>query len=241
MINRRHALKTIALISGAVALASPSLSAQTTPAPPSEGVFKLPALGYDYDALEPYIDAATMKLHHDKHHAAYVSKLNEAAAGVAGPEKKTIEDLLADLDSVPEGFRTHVRQFGGGHANHTLLWETLKKNDGARPAGLLGEEIARAFGSFERFQQLLGEAGVRHFGSGWAWLALREGKLVIETTNDQDSPLMTNAVPLLGIDVWEHAYYLTYQDRRAEYVEALSKITDWEVVSRRYAAARAAA
>jgi superoxide dismutase, Fe-Mn family len=236
MITRRHALKTLALSSGAVALASRSLLSQTPPPPPeSEWVFKLPPLGYDYDALEPFIDAETMKLHHDKHHGAYVSKLNQALAKAPELDKKSIEEILADLDAVPEAVRNEVRNQGGGHANHTFFWQLLKKNEKGAPTGELAKAIDKHFGSFSKFQAQFGEAATKVFGSGWTWLVWRNGKLGIESTPNQDSPLMTAGTPILGIDVWEHAYYLKYQNRRSEYLQAFQNVIHWEFLSERFA------
>lgn len=237
MISRRTALKTLAFSTGAVALA-PAVAQQlgTAPAVPveTEGVFKLPPLAYDYDALEPFIDAATMKLHHDKHHAAYVAKLNQVIAKAPGFEKKTIEEILANLASVPEEIRDEVQNQGGGHANHSLLWQTLKKNEKSAPSGALAQAIDGAFGSFDQFQGQLSDAAAKVFGSGWAWLVWKDGKLAIQSTVNQDSPLLTGATPLLGIDVWEHAYYLKYQNRRAEYIKAFQSVINWEFVGERF-------
>ncbi len=237
MISRRNALKTMALTSGAIALTPTALRAQAPPAaaPAAEGVFKLPPLGYDYDALEPHIDAETMKIHHDKHHAAYVSKLNEAVAQAPELGKKAIEDILKDLNSVPETIRTAVRNHGGGHANHAYFWQTLKKNEGGKPVGELGGAIDKTFGSLDKFREAFASAAMKVFGSGWAWLVWRDGKLAIDGLPNQDSPLSTGAVPLLGLDVWEHAYYLKYQNRRVEYVAAFQNVVNWDFVSSRFA------
>jgi Fe-Mn family superoxide dismutase len=235
MIDRRQALKTIALTSGALALSPTALRAQA-PAAAAEGVFKLPPLGYDYDALEPHIDAETMKIHHDKHHAAYVSKLNEAVASAPELGKKSIEDILKDLAAVPEAIRTAVRNHGGGHANHAYFWQTLKKNDGGKPRGELATAIDKTFGSLDKFREEYAAAAMKVFGSGWAWLVWRGGKLAIEGLPNQDSPLATGGVPILGLDVWEHAYYLKYQNRRVEYVAAFQNVVNWDFVSERYAA-----
>ena len=233
MHTRRTALKTIALTTGAVALRPDRLRAQA-PAAPAE-VFKLPPLGYDYDALEPHIDAETMKIHHDKHHAAYVAKLNAAIAAAPSLEKKPIEEILAALDSAPEAARKDLRNQGGGHYNHTLFWQTLKKSDTAAPAGELAKAIDKAFGSFAKWQDTFSDAAMKTFGSGWAWLVWRGGKLVVESTPNQDTPLSTGGTPLLGIDVWEHAYYLKYQNRRADYVKAFQSVVHWDFVSERFA------
>ncbi len=239
MITRRTALKTLALSSGALAFATTLPAQQLGTAPTeAEGVFKLPPLPYDYNALEPFIDAETMKIHHDKHHAAYVSKLNQALAKAPGFEKKSIEEILSNLEGVPEEIRTEVRNQGGGHANHTLFWETLKKNENGAPQGDLAKVIDETFGSFEAFKEQFGTTASKVFGSGWTWLVLRDGKLVIENTANQDSPLMTGGTPLLGLDVWEHAYYLKYQNRRGDYIKAFQNVINWDVVSERVEKAR---
>jgi len=229
MITRRTVLKSLALTGAAV-----TVHAQT--AAPAPEVFKLPPLGYDYDALEPHIDAETMKIHHDKHHAAYVARLNSAVAAAPGLEKKSIEDILAALDSAPEAVRKDLRNHGGGHYNHTLFWQMLKKG-GGKPAGELAKALDGAFGSLDKFHEQLSDAAMKVFGSGWAWLVLRDKKLVIESSPNQDTPIMTGGVPLLGLDVWEHAYYLKYQNRRADYVKAFANVVNWDFVSSRYAAA----
>lgn len=231
MITRRSALKTLALTTGAAAIGA---RAQTAPAAPE--VFKLPPLGYDYDALEPHIDAETMKIHHDKHHAAYVAKLNTAVAAAPGWEKKSIEEILGALDSAPEAARKDLRNQGGGHYNHTLFWQMLKKG-GGKPAGELATAIDASFGSFEKWQDTFSDAAMKVFGSGWAWVVLRDKKLVIESTPNQDSPLSTGGIPVLGIDVWEHAYYLKYRNVRADYVKAFQNVINWDFVSARFAAA----
>ena len=232
MITRRSALKTLALSSGAVALSRTAFAADV---PPAEGVFKLPPLGYDYDALEPFIDAETMKIHHDKHHAAYVAKLNAAVAAAPGLASKPIEEILAALDTAPEAARKDLRNHGGGHYNHSLFWQTLKKSDNAAPAGELAKAIDKSFGSFAKWQDAFSDAAMKTFGSGWAWLVWRGGKLVVESTPNQDSPLSTGGTPLLGIDVWEHAYYLKYQNRRADYLKAFQNVVNWDFVSARFA------
>ena len=238
MITRRTALKTMALTSGALALKAGVSSAQTPAvAPATEGVFKLPPLGYDYDALDPHIDAETMKIHHDKHHAAYVSKLNEAIAQAPDLGKKSVEEILKDLSAVPEAIRTAVRNHGGGHANHTFFWQSLKKNEGGKPAGELAKAIEKTFTSVDKFHEDFAAAAMKVFGSGWAWLVVREGKLVIESLPNQDSPISSGGTPILGLDVWEHAYYLKYQNRRADYVKAFQSVVNWDFVSDRYAKA----
>jgi Fe-Mn family superoxide dismutase len=228
-LTRRDALKAIALTTGAFAAAG--AGAQNA-VPPSE-VFKLPALGYDYDALEPLIDAETMKIHHDKHHAAYVAKLNATVAKEPSLANRSIEDLIEHLDTAPEAARNDIRNQGGGHLNHTLFWQHLKKGAGG-PQGDLLKALEKHFGSFAKWQEQFGDSAMKTFGSGWAWLVLRKGKLTIESTPNQDSPLSTGGQPLLGIDVWEHAYYLKYQNRRADYAKAFQDVIHWEFVGARF-------
>src|SRR3954454_2802344 len=239
MMIRRTALRTMALSAGGLALGEHLLRAQApAPAPTEDGVYKLPPLGYDYDALEPFIDAETMKIHHDKHHAAYVSKLNAAVAKLPGKEKRTVEELLLSLKTLPPEIQKDVQNQGGGHANHSLFWQTLKKNENGKPVGQLGKDIEKAFGSYDDFWKLLTEKATKVFGSGWAWLVVKEGKLAVDSSPNQDSPLLTGATPLLGIDVWEHAYYLKYQNKRADYVEAWWNVVNWAAVAKRFDAAK---
>ena len=201
--------------------------------------YSLPPLPYAFDALEPFIDARTMEIHHDKHHAAYVNNVNKALEGHDALAALPVETLIADLDKVPESIRTVVRNNAGGHANHSLFWESLAKGKGGEPAGHLGEAIRSVFGSFEKFKEEFTKAAVGRFGSGWAWLSLDpRGKLLVESTANQDSPVMHGNTPLVGIDVWEHAYYLLYQNRRPDYVTAFYNVIDWDAVGRRFAAAR---
>ncbi len=201
--------------------------------------YTLPPLPYAFDAMEPWIDARTMEIHHDKHHAAYVANLNKALDGHAALESLPIDTLIADLDKVPEAIRTTVRNNGGGHANHSLFWESLSKGKGGEPAGHLAEAVRSTFSSFENFKTAFSDAAMKRFGSGWAWLSLDpQGKLLIESTANQDSPVMHGNVPLLGIDVWEHAYYLLYQNRRADYVAAFYNVIDWDAIDKRFAAAK---
>ncbi len=228
----------------ASALAPAAATAQTAaPAPATAapaGPFALPPLPYPPDALEPHIDAATMTLHHDKHHAAYVNNLNKALAGKPEYEGRTIESLLANgMHGVPGELAPVVRNMGGGHYNHSLLWTSLKKNPKAAPSGELASAIDAQWGSFSAFQDKLAASAMAVFGSGWAWLVHnpKTGLLLVNMPN-QDTPLMTGFTPLLGIDVWEHAYYLKYQNRRADYVAAFAKVVDWDEISRRYAAAK---
>ena len=199
---------------------------------------EVPALPYPFDALEPHIDAQTMQIHHDKHHAAYVTNLNKALEKHPELASKSVEELLRDLDAVPEDIRTAVRNNGGGHANHTLFWEIMGPNGGGAPAGAIGEAIASAFGSFDTFKEQMNKAGTTRFGSGWAWLVDAGGKLTVESTANQDSPIMEGKKPIIGIDVWEHAYYLKYQNKRPDYLAAWWNVVNWPEVARRYGIAR---
>ncbi|MBS3165230.1 superoxide dismutase [Candidatus Woesearchaeota archaeon] len=194
---------------------------------------KLPALPYPYDALEPYIDEQTMRIHHDKHHQTYVDKLNAALASHKELQGKPVESLLKDLEKIPADIKGAVRNHGGGHANHTLFWSTLKKGAPA-PKGALSEAIAKKWGSFDKFKEAFSTAAGTLFGSGWAWLVLSGGQLDIVQTGNQDSPLSQGKTPLLGLDVWEHAYYLKYQNRRPEYVAAFWNVVDWSAVEKRF-------
>ena len=199
----------------------------------------LPPLPYAYDALEPHIDKETMTIHHDKHHAAYVNNLNAALEGHPELQSKSVEELIANLDAVPENIRTAVRNNGGGHANHTLFWDIMGPGGGGQPTGELAEAINRAFGSFEAFKEKFSQAAATRFGSGWAWLIVdKNGNLAVTSTPNQDSPLMEGDTPILGLDVWEHAYYLKYQNRRPEYIAAFWNVINWENVAKRYAAAK---
>lgn len=200
--------------------------------------YELPELTYGYDALEPHIDARTMEIHHTKHHNAYIAKVNAAIAGTA-LEEKSVEDLISDLSSVPEDIRGAVRNNGGGHANHTLFWTVMGPNGGGTPGGALGDAINSTFGSFDAFKEQFSNAAATRFGSGWAWLSVDSGNLVVESSANQDSPLMEGRTPILGLDVWEHAYYLNYQNRRPDYVEAFFSVINWDAVAERYAAATA--
>jgi superoxide dismutase, Fe-Mn family len=198
---------------------------------------ELPKLPYAYDALEPHIDARTMEIHHTKHHAAYVTNLNGALEKHPELQARSIEDLLRGIDQVPEDIRGVVRNHGGGHANHSLFWEIMGPDGGGVPTGALGDALMGTFGSFESFKEKLADAAAKRFGSGWAWLTLQGGKLEVSSTANQDSPLMEGKTPLLGVDVWEHAYYLKYQNRRPEYVQAWWHAVDWAAVSKRFDAA----
>lgn len=195
--------------------------------------YTLPDLPYDYNALEPHIDAQTMEIHHSKHHAGYVKKLNSAIDGTEFSEMQ-VEELLAKLDQLPENIRTAVRNNGGGHANHSLFWTILSPNGGDGPQGELSDAIDKAFGSFEKFKEEFSNAAALRFGSGWAWLVADNNSLKITSTPNQDSPLSEGKIPILGLDVWEHAYYLHYQNRRPEYIDAFWHIINWNEVARRF-------
>jgi Fe-Mn family superoxide dismutase len=195
--------------------------------------YSVPDLPYDYDALEPHIDEATMRVHHDKHHQAYVDKVNGALEGT-DLEGTSIEDVISDLSAVPEDKRNAVRNNGGGHLNHTLFWESLSSDGGGAPDGALGEAIASTFGSFDDFKQQLKDTGVNQFGSGWAWLVHDGNGLAVVGTPNQDNPISDGQTPLLGVDVWEHAYYLKYQNRRPDYIDAWWNTVDWAKVAERY-------
>lgn len=200
--------------------------------------YELPPLPYPTNALEPHIDARTMEIHHGKHHAAYVTNLNNAI-GASDIGNQPIESLVAKIDSVPENIRTVVRNNGGGHANHSLFWTIMGPGKGGKPSGPLADAIQSELGGFDSFKESLSKAAMGRFGSGWAWLSIdKSGKLVVESTPNQDSPLMHGNTPVLGIDVWEHAYYLNYQNRRADYVAAFFNVVDWGAVAARYTAAK---
>ncbi|MCH2598060.1 MAG: superoxide dismutase [Pirellulales bacterium] len=200
--------------------------------------YELPELPFAYDALEPNIDARTMEIHHSKHHAGYVAKVNAAIEG-SELESKSVEDLVSDLSGVPDDKRGAVQNNGGGHANHSLFWSILCPNGGGEPSGELAEAINAAFGSFEGLKEQFSAAAATRFGSGWAWVSVDNGNLVVESTPNQDSPLMAGRTPILGLDVWEHAYYLNYQNRRPDYIAAFWNVINWDEVARRYAAATA--
>ena len=203
--------------------------------------FELSPLPYDYNALEPYIDTLTMQIHHDKHHAAYVANLNKAVAKFPATGRQSVEDLMRNLNSVPEAIRTDVRNQGGGHYNHSLFWQMLKKNEGGKPTGELARAIDKYFRSYTGFQEQFTKAALGVFGSGWAWLTIdSEKNLIVESTPNQDSPVTAGRQPLLGIDVWEHAYYLKYQNRRPEYAAAFYNVINWDFVAARYAKLKSA-
>ncbi|MCM3761668.1 superoxide dismutase [Alkalihalobacillus oceani] len=200
--------------------------------------YELPQLPYAANALEPHIDEQTMNIHHGKHHNTYVTKLNAALEGHDELASKSIEDLVSNLDAVPENIRGAVRNNGGGHANHTLFWQILSPNGGGTPTGELADKINEAFGSFDKFQEEFANAAANRFGSGWAWLIVDGGKLAITSTPNQDTPLMEGKTPILGLDVWEHAYYLNYQNRRPDYISAFWNVVNWDEVAKRYDAAK---
>lgn len=199
--------------------------------------FELPELGYAYDALEPHIDARTMEIHHSKHHNTYVTNVNAALEG-SEHEGKSLEELLQNLDSLPANIQTAVRNNGGGHWNHSFFWKLLKKNDGATPTGELASAIDESFGSFDTFKDEFTKAATTRFGSGWAWLIVDGGKLAVVSTPNQDTPVMEGKTPILGLDVWEHAYYLNYQNRRPDYINAFFNVVDWDHVAKLYADAK---
>ena len=241
MMTRRQALKTTALASAAITTtaalrpAGAQTAATSGAAATPTGPFTLPPLPYAFDALEPHIDALTMQIHHDKHHGAYVANLNKAAAEFPDLGKKPVEALLKDLNAVPEKIRATVRNNGGGHYNHTLFWQMMSKAGGGQPSGKLLQALERRFGSFAGFKDELTKSALSQFGSGWAWLVLESDKrLGVESTPNQDSPFSHDKLPLLGIDVWEHAYYLKYQNRRPEYVAAFFNVINWDWVTDRY-------
>ena len=201
--------------------------------------FELPPLPYAHNALEPHIDARTMEIHHGKHHQGYVNNLNKALEGHSNLQGKSVEELISNLDAVPESIRTAVRNNGGGHANHSLFWPIMSSSGGGAPGGDLGAAIATTFGSFDSFKEQFGQAAATRFGSGWAWLCVNSsGGLEVTSTPNQDNPLSAGLTPILGLDVWEHAYYLNYQNRRPDYITAWWNVVNWDQVAANYAAAK---
>ncbi len=270
LLTRRQALKTTALIAATAATLRPlqttwAQAAGANQGSAAAGPFTLPPLPYPPDALEPHIDAKTMEIHHDKHHAAYVTNLNKALADMPDLAKKPVEELLMGLNSLPEKIRTAVRNQGGGHYNHTLFWQMMKKDGGGEPKGDVAQAIDKAFGSFSSFKEKFTEAATKQFGSGWAWLVAGPNRaLSIESTPNQDTPIslsgmasqadealrkryglsptggaMAAKTPILGIDVWEHAYYLKYQNRRPEYIAAWFNVINWDFVNEQFSKAKA--
>ena len=231
--SRRNFLQVSAMTGAALLTTLPHVAmAQATAAP--TGPYKLPPLPYGYDALEPTIDKMTMQIHHDKHHQGYVDKLNAAVAGTDLGEQ-TVEDLVANLNDVPEAIRTAVQNNGGGHANHSLFWTIMGPHDGGQPSGELASAIQKDLGGFEAFKMAFSDAAGKRFGSGWAWLCVDgDKKLHVESTANQDSPLTQGHTPIMGIDVWEHAYYLKYQNRRPEYIAAFFNVINWPDVAEHY-------
>lgn len=255
MLTRREVLvgSVVAASAASTLVSSPFASAQATSAskaapaaatpaaaPAPSGPFTLPKLPYAYDALEPNIDAQTMTIHHDKHHATYVAKLNAAVEGKPELAGKTVEQLVSNLAAVPESVRTAVRNHGGGHANHSLFWQIMAPGAPSKPSGELAKAIDKTFGSYDKFAEQLTTSAANVFGSGWAWLSVGKDKsLGLETTPNQDNPWMEGKTPLLGIDVWEHAYYLKYQNRRPDYIAAWLKVINWDFISGEYKKAMA--
>src|SRR6516225_2924987 len=243
MMTRREAIKAVTLTAGAFTIAPSIHRGENAGANASGSVypFKLPELGYSFDALEPYIDAQTMQIHHDKHNGAYVENLNKALA--QAPEaiqKMSLEELLLNLDKIPDNIRTAVRNNAGGHYNHSIFWQLLKKNEGGKPTGELAKAIDKTFGSFSAFRDKLSDSAMKVFGSGWAWLVLDAGSLEITATPNQDSPISKpnqKEIPVVGIDVWEHAYYLKYQNRPPKYLKAFGNFIKGNYAGERYAAA----
>ena len=229
-MDRRAFLVT----TGVAAIAAPELfSVEAEPV-----AYTLPPLPYAFDALEPYIDAKTMEIHHDKHHGAYVTNLNKALESAPDLAGKTLEALIGNLDAVPEAIRGAVRNNGGGHWNHSMFWKIMKKGGGGDPRGPVADAIKASFGDFAGFKAKINEAGMKRFGSGWSWLFVKDGKLVIDSTPNQDCPIMAGGKPVMGVDVWEHAYYLKYQNKRADYLEAWWNTLDWDAINANYAAAK---
>ncbi|MGW9530094.1 superoxide dismutase [Paenibacillus kribbensis] len=201
--------------------------------------FQLPELPYAKDALEPHIDALTVEIHHDRHHNTYVTNLNAALESAPELQSKSLEDLISNLDSVPESIRTAVRNNGGGHHNHSLFWEVIGPNGGGQPTGAIADAINNELGGYDKFKEDFTKAATTRFGSGWAWLVVgKDGKLAITSTPNQDSPLSEGLTPVLGLDVWEHAYYLKYQNKRPDYIAAFYNVINWDEVNKRYAAAK---
>ncbi len=223
-MNRR----TFLLTAVPALMVFPATAQATTP------IYEVPPLPYAYDALEPYIDAQTMRFHHDRHHAAYVNNLNKALANYPELQSKCLVELIQNLDQVPAAIRTSIRNNGGGHLNHTLFWQIMSPQGGGAPTGAIAKAIDAKFGSFAQFQNAFEQAGATLFGSGWVWLVKDQNDLAIMTTPNQDSPLMAGKFPILGNDVWEHAYYLNYQNRRLDYLKAWWNVVNWEGVSLRW-------
>ncbi len=242
-LNRRNFLVLLGAATGATAVGTFSSTIAAFSAPLSgtkqnqaEGPFQLPPLPYAYNALEPHIDETTMRFHHDKHHAAYVNNLNSAVNKYPQLKDMSAEELLQNINTVPEEIRTTVRNNGGGHVNHTMFWEIMSPNGGGEPKGAIAKAITDTFGSFDAFKKEFNEAGTKRFGSGWAWLVRNpEGKLQVISTANQDSPFMEGSFPIMGNDVWEHAYYLKYQNRRGDYLNEWWNVVNWDEINKRFA------
>jgi Fe-Mn family superoxide dismutase len=233
-VTRREALSTLGVSALALAAAGRDLDASALdPVQAAAGPYTLAALPYAFDALEPHIDALTMQIHHDRHHQAYVNNLNTALAGAGEAGKAPLEDLLKNVAALPETVRTAVRNNGGGHVNHVQFWSLLAPGAGGLPTGAIADAINGAFGSFDAFKDQFSKAAMGRFGSGWAWLSEEKGKLVIHSTANQDTPSMEGKRAILGLDVWEHAYYLKYQNRRADYVGAFWNVINWPEINKR--------
>jgi Fe-Mn family superoxide dismutase len=233
-VTRREALSTLGASALALAAAGRGLDAATPgQAQPAAGPYSLAPLPYAFDALEPHIDAQTMQIHHDRHHQAYVNNLNTALAGAGEAGKAPLEDLLKNISALPESVRAGVRNNGGGHVNHVQFWTLMAPGAGGPPTGVIADAIKGAFGSFEAFKDQFSKAAMGRFGSGWAWLSDDHGKLVIHSTANQDTPSMEGKRAIFGLDVWEHAYYLKYQNRRADYVGAFWNVLNWAEVNKR--------
>jgi superoxide dismutase, Fe-Mn family len=231
-INRRQLLFLLGSMTTAAAFSVfPNTSIAETEV---EEIFKVIPLSYDYNSLEPHIDAETMTFHHDKHYAAYAKNLNLAIADFPELKTKTAEDLLKNLDEIPEKIRSTVRNNGGGYVNHTMFWEIMSPQGGGKPSGKLAKEIDRTFGSFEKFQEEFNQQGLKRFGSGWVWLVMNQNQLEVMTTANQDSPISEGMYPIMGNDVWEHAYYLNYRNKRDEYLKSWWNVANWEEIGKRY-------
>ena len=237
-VSRRYVLKTfgagaalLGLGSSGLRAASSGKKAAATGMGMTSQPFTLPKLAYAYDALEPHIDAKTMEIHHSKHHQAYITNANNALKDQAALQRKSAEEILGGLGSVPESVRTALRNNVGGHVNHAFFWKVIGPKGGGSPKGALAEAITKGFGSFDTFKTQFADAASKRFGSGWAWLVAKDGKLAVTSTANQDSPLSDGATPLLGVDVWEHAYYLKYQNRRADYLTAFWNVVQWDQVA----------
>jgi superoxide dismutase, Fe-Mn family len=243
-LSRRDALKTLgagaaaAFGLGALAPRLAAADAAKSAPSPAAGPLTLPRLPYAYDALEPHIDAKTMEIHHSRHHQAYINNANTALAGQPALQRTSAEEMLRNLNALPETVRTTLRNNVGGHVNHAFFWQVIGPNAGGAPRGPLGDAITKTFGSFDAFKTQFGDAATRRFGSGWAWLVTKDGKLSITSTANQDSPLSEGATPLLGLDVWEHAYYLKYQNRRNDYIAAFWNVVKWDQVAAHLAGAK---